>query len=180
MRRSATPNEKATARTRTGDLRFTKPLLYRLSYGGILPRPETSPERRSSSSRPSGRPGHPAPSRAPVATTPSASTPEDTPKNIPWIAPSASTTGHTMSSPRPAPAQPQARRPRPPPGRRRPWLSDLPRASNDMMGPGAKACVFTARDRAATACLAKREPLLPTTPSAGKCPTTPRFRSGHH
>ena len=30
----AEENEKATARTRTGNLRFTKPLLCQLSYGG--------------------------------------------------------------------------------------------------------------------------------------------------
>jgi len=32
---SATPCDKAADRTRTDDLRFTKPLLYQLSYGGV-------------------------------------------------------------------------------------------------------------------------------------------------
>ena len=34
VRSNATPNDKATERIRTVDLRFTKPLLYQLSYGG--------------------------------------------------------------------------------------------------------------------------------------------------
>jgi hypothetical protein len=36
VRRNATGSDKATERTRTVDLRFTKPLLYQLSYGGSL------------------------------------------------------------------------------------------------------------------------------------------------
>ncbi len=34
VRRFAAASETATGRTRTDDLRFTKPLLYQLSYGG--------------------------------------------------------------------------------------------------------------------------------------------------
>ncbi len=35
VRRNATGSDTAAERTRTIDLRFTKPLLYQLSYGGI-------------------------------------------------------------------------------------------------------------------------------------------------